>query len=91
MKIKKNFVLQQVAGQYVIVPVAEESISFNGMLTVNESGALLWKRLTEGCDRGALIAALTDEYEVSGEQAAKDTDLFLERIRKAGCLEPETN
>ena len=87
MKIKENFVLRQVAGSYVAVAVGAASVDFNGMLTLNESGALLWHALEHGADRAALVAALTSEYEVDEAQAARDTDEFLKRLLEASCLE----
>lgn len=83
MKLKEGFVLRQVAGSWVVVAVGRTSVSFDGMLSLNDSGALLWKALSEGRD---LVAALTEEYEVSREQAARDVDEFLQTIRQAGCL-----
>ena len=68
MKIKDNFVLRQVAGSYVVVAVGAASVDFNGMLMLNESGALLWHTLERGADRAALVAALTSEYEVDEAQ-----------------------
>ena len=86
MTIKENFVLRQVAGSYVAVAVGEASVNFDGMLTLNESGALLWRTLEHGAVRAALVRALTTEYEVSEAQAAQDVDEFLDMLRKAGCL-----
>ena len=73
MKLKENFVLRQVADSCVVVAVGAASVDFNGMLTLNESGALL--------------AALTSEYDVDEAQAARDIDEFLSSLRSAGCLE----
>ena len=87
MTIKENFVLRQVAGSYVVVAVGEASVDFNGMLTLNESGALLWRALEQGADRRALTQALTDEYEVEPAQAERDVDEFLRTLSEAGCLE----
>lgn len=83
MKLKEGFVLRQVAGSWVVVAVGPASVSFDGMLSLNDSGALLWKALSEGRDP---VAALTGEYEVPPEQAARDVEEFLEIIRRAGCL-----
>jgi len=87
MKLKTDFLLRQVAGSWVVVPVGMASVDFNGMLTLNESGALLWKTLESGADREALVEALTSEYEVSAEQAGADVDEFIETLLQAGCLE----
>ena len=81
MKIKKNFILRQVAGLYLILPIAEATIDFTGMITLNETGAMLWNLLKEGSTRESLAAALTDEYEVSYEQALSDVDEFIEKIK----------
>ncbi len=86
MKLKENFVLRQVAGSYVVVAVGAASVDFNGMLTLNDSGALLWRTLEGGADRAALLAALTSEYDVDEAQAARDLDEFLSSLQIAGCL-----
>lgn len=87
MKLKENFVLRQVAGSYAVVAVGAASVDFDGMLTLNASGALLWRALEQGADRPALISALTAEYDVSAPQAEQDIDEFLDTLQKAGCLE----
>lgn len=87
MKIKENFALRQVAGAWVVLPLASATLNFNGMLSLNESGVLLWKALENGCDKKALIKVLTDEYDVTDEVVSADVDEFLEILRKAGCLE----
>ena len=89
LKTKENFVLRTVAGQSVVVAVAQASVDFNGMLTLNESGALLWKVLEGGCEKADLTAALLAEYEVDEATAAASVEKFLETIEKAGCVEME--
>ena len=87
MKVKENFELRRVAGSYVVLSVADAAVDFNGMLTLNESGVILWKRLMDGCTREDLATALTDEYEVSLEQALVDVDEFLGKLDRAGCID----
>lgn len=83
MKLRDGLILRQVAGSWVVVAVGPASVSFDGMLTLNDSGALLWKALADGRDP---VAALVEEYDVATEQAARDVDEFLQTIREAGCL-----
>lgn len=87
MKIKEGFVLRQVADNWVVLPVGQASVNFNGMLSLNESGALLWRTLEQGGDRNALADALLNEYEVEREEALADVDAFLAALTKAGCIE----
>lgn len=87
MKLKENFVLRQVAKTWVVLPLGQATLDFNGMLTLNESGVLLWKALEQGGDREALADALTGEYAVSRDVALTDVDAFLDTLAKAGCIE----
>ena len=87
MKIKGNFVLRQIAGAWVVLPLGFATLDFNGMLTLNESGVLLWRLLERGCEREELVTALLTEYDVMASVAEADVDEFLEKLKKAGSLE----
>ena len=87
MKVNENFLLRQVADTWVILPVGQAAVDFNGMLTLNESGALLWRALEQGNDREGLVDALTSEYDVDRKTALADVDAFLAKLTEAGCLE----
>ena len=87
MKLKEDFLLRQVAGTWVVMPVGQATVDFNGMLTLNETGALLWRKLSEGADLDGLVAALTAEYNVSAEEARADAAAFCRKLLDAGCAE----
>jgi len=87
MKIKQGFILRQVADSWVVLPVGQACVDFNGMLSLNDSGALLWKTLEQGADPETLADALTAEYEIDRPTALADAAEFLEKLEKAGCLE----
>ena len=87
MKLKDSFVLRQIADMWVVLPLAEQTVDFSGMLTLNDSGAMLWKVLESGGNRDALVETLTTEYDVAREDAANDVDAFMNKLIQAGCLE----
>ena len=87
MKLKENFALRQVADTWVVLPLGSATLEFNGMLTLNEAGALLWKALEQGANREILADSLTKEYIVDREQALNDVDEFLAKLAKVGCIE----
>ena len=78
IRIEKEYVLRQIGDDYIIVPVGETVLSFNGMITVNETGAFLWEELVKGTNKGELLRTLMDNYEVTQEEAEKDIDEFLD-------------
>lgn len=87
MKRREDFILRQVAGTWVVLPVGKAAERFNGMLTLNDSGVMLWNVLETNPDPRALVEALMGEYEVTEEQARADVEAFLEVLTRAGCLE----
>lgn len=87
MKIKKDFMLRKVADAYVVVPVNRLTLDFNGIISLNETGAFLFKLMQEGAEREELIDKLLDEYEVTREKATKDVDIFINKAKDADVLE----
>lgn len=87
MKLKEKFALRQVADTWVVLPLGTATADFNGMITLNESGALLWKALEQGGDRETLADVLCAEYEVTRAEAMADVDEFLAKLTEVGCLE----
>ncbi len=86
MKIKKGFILREIAGSYIVVAVGDAVKSFNGVINLNKTGALLWKELEKGGDEDALVKALLSEYEVDEEIAKKDVEAFIAKLKGANLL-----
>ena len=82
MKIKEGYVLREVAGSVVVVPAGERSKEFNGMINLNESGKVLWKRAESEFDSEALVETLLSVYDVSREQAANDVERFINILKE---------
>ena len=87
MKIKNGYMLREVAGEAVVVAPGEATLNFQGIISLNETGALLWKELEQGCEKKDLVQALLDEYEVDAETAEKDVNEFLKRADDAGLID----
>lgn len=87
MKINENFVLRQVVDTYVVLPIGKATVDFNGMITLNESGAFLWHQMENGTTREELADLLTAVYDVSREEALKDIDSFVASLRLVGCID----
>ena len=86
MKINKAFILRCVAGEHLLIPTGDAATAVQGLITLNETGALLYQALSEGCAEDALVAALTAEYEVSAEEAQSDVREFLSHMRSLGIV-----
>jgi len=80
MIIKKGFKLRPLGNEYILVGEGIEQINFNKMITMNETAAYLWQKVQDGQDFDAekLANLLTEEYEVSHEQALKDAQTTIQ-------------
>ncbi len=87
MRIKGTFVLRNIAGDIVIVPVGETALEYNGMITTTATGASIWKALETGSTKEELVRMLVERYEVDEGTAESDTKEFLDNLRKLGLIE----
>lgn len=87
MKIKEDFLLRKVADSYVVVPVNNLTLDFNGIINLNETGAFLFELLQKGADREELVQKMLDEYEVTRDKAENDIDNFIKKVKDADILE----
>lgn len=87
MKLKKNYVLRNVAGSWIVLPLGEETVKFNGMIRMNETAVFLWKLLEKESNKEEMFAALTREYDVSEDRARISIDKFLDTMNQIGCIE----
>lgn len=82
MKIKKELIKREIAGDTILVPVGKSVYDSNGLFVINELGAFLWERLPEAEDESTLLAAVLEEYEVTEAEASRDVHEFLLQLKK---------
>lgn len=86
MKRSPNFLMRQVAGSWVVVPVGAAAREFPGMIRLNQSGKLIWELLEQDQTAESLTQALLDRYNVTETQARQDVDAFLAKLTAVGAL-----
>lgn len=87
MKTKKGFMLRSVGGRHVVVAIGKASEEFNGLITLNETGAFLWQQLQKGTTYNDMLSAMLDEYDVDEATARAGIDAFIETAKGANLLE----
>ena len=86
MKLEKEFVLREIAGDYVIIPVGKTVIEFNGLITVNEVGVSIWNMLQNEVTFDQIVQDILNEYEVEESVAREDIREFLDQLIDGGIL-----
>lgn len=90
MKINGIFVMREVAGEILLVPVEETALKLNGMITLNSVSAVIWKALEEQRDYDTILGRILERFDVSYETAKRDLDEFLAQMQEAGLLDAES-
>ena len=88
MKIKEGFVMREVMGEAVVIPVGETSENFHGMIKLNQTGADIWKGVAEGLSEEEIAKSLMEKYgDVEFERALEGTRKIIGMMKDEGILE----
>ena len=87
MKISKEFILREIAGEYILVPVGKTALTFNGLISVNEVGALICGMLEKGSDVSTIVNGILDEYDVDEQTATADVLEFISYLKSNNIID----
>ena len=87
MKIKKGFAKRNIAGSNIVVPIGKTAKSFNGMITLNETGSFFWDCFCKDITVDEAVKLVTAEYEVDEARARTDIENFVKMLRDNNLLE----
>ena len=88
MKIKNGFILRDVGGKTFVVAVGELTKTFNGMITLNETGKFIWEQLQKDVTEDEIVNKILSTYEdAEREVVEKDVARFVANLAKDGILE----
>ena len=89
LRANPDFLLREVAGEAVLVPVGEAGIFENSVISLNETCSFLWKLFPEPKTEEEVLAEARKEYsdpDGEMEQGIKD---FIREYLKYGLLKEE--
>ncbi|MBA4417734.1 MAG: PqqD family protein [Syntrophus sp. (in: bacteria)] len=86
MKRKDDFVLRNVGGTSLLVPLGAQVRSTNAIVALNETGRYVWTLLQEDKSIDDLADAVVSRFDVDRYQACSDVRYFLEELTDAGFL-----
>lgn len=87
MKINGEFLLREVVGETVLVPVGKTALEYNGMIIINETGAFIWKALEQELGEQEILKKMMETFDVEEAEAAADLREFLNNLKNAGFVE----
>jgi hypothetical protein len=87
MKTRHGFRLRELGGDYILIGESVELVSFNNLITFNETAAYLWQGV-EGkeFDVDTLTQLLLNEYDVTEDIAREDAKATIDDWKKIGII-----
>ena len=88
LKLKEGILIQEVAGEKILMASGMEEVDYSRMIGLNPSAALLAEALIErSCTLQQLVEILTDVYDADEVSVAKDVEEWLEQLWELRVLE----
>ena len=85
MKLKDNFITQDIDGTQFLVAVGDSK--FNGIVRSNGTAAAIVDLLKEETTKEQIVDAMCRKYDAPKERVAADVGKILEKLRSIGALE----
>lgn len=87
MKLSENFVLKNIAGENVVMPVGEAVGKINGMIKLNPSAKVIWESLEANKDFDGILEEMKNNFNgVDDATLRDDINYFLNKLREHEIL-----
>lgn len=88
MKLRYDFTVMDMGGEFAAVPVGEDAAKFHGMLKLNEASAFILEQLKEETTPDKVHRLLKEKYpDSTDDEIGNKLAPFLNTLLKEGLLE----
>lgn len=88
-KANPDFLLREVAGEAVLIPIGEAGVFENSVISLNDTCSFLWKLFQEPRTEEEVIAEAKKEYSDPDGEMEQGIRSFIEEYVKYGLLKEE--
>lgn len=87
IKIKSGFVLRNIVGEHMVMPVGENIATFEGAIVLNEVAAFIFEVLKNPVSEDDIVKMVLDKYEADETQVKEDVGKLLDTFRGYNILD----
>lgn len=87
MKKKENFILSNIAGEHIMMPVGPTALKFSGLILANDVSAFIWDNIEKADSPEEMAELICGQFEADYDEVQKDVTLLFEEMKKAGWIE----
>lgn len=82
-----NFLMREIGGECVLVPVGDAGVFDNSLLSLNSSCSFLWKCFQDGCTVEEAVEKAMEHFDGEREIIEQDVKLFVNEYKEYHLLE----
>lgn len=86
-RVKSDFILREIAGEYAIVPIGSDSIFSNAVMAPNDSAVFLWKMFEQPSTVEDAVVKGLQEYDVTEDVIRNSIERFVKESLEYKILE----
>jgi hypothetical protein len=86
-QVNPNFIMTQVADEWLVVPTGEMAQQFNGMMSLNASSRFVWEQFQTPNSISHMLQALKERYEGNAGDMEVELRQFVSRCLAYKILE----
>ena len=86
-RIKSDFILREIAGEYTIVPVGSGNAFSNTMMEPNQTAVFLWKEFEHASTIQDIVIRAMEKYDAKEEKIRESVDKFVKEALNSEILE----
>lgn len=88
-KAKDGFELKDIADELLLLPRGADTVENNYVMIFNETGALIYRAMSNYVNIDTLSDLLVEKYSISKDEAKMDILAYVEKMYAAGIIEKE--
>ncbi len=77
MKTNEDYILRDIDGESMLIPIREASVLFNGVIHLTDTAAFIWKQVDTADCVEEIVRRLVAAYKVTEKEAREDVYGFL--------------
>lgn len=87
MKRRDDFVMRNVGGENMLVPIGSKVMDLNGIVILNDVATYIWEFLSADVTMEELVLAVVSRFDIDKETAKADIQTFINKSSMIGFLE----
>ena len=86
MRLNKDFLIREVAGENILIATGNASQDFNGLITINDVAKFILENIDTCENEDELVGKITKEFDIDEGTARNDAREYIYQALSVGII-----